>query len=227
MFNLPDFWQPIVVAWLLAQLSLWWALRAALYAARRIRPARWLKSKWRRLRAGRIPVRAHPTTGEDNDMRRFKIEKIRAYDRKGKRIAGTIEPVHTEYRLDSCEEQGKLYLFALARQGRALEQADSLRLDVTPATDGGERGNPADVPVKVLFADVFGAEQVTGGDYWNEMPERLRDDIQDRLADALMERARPELRVSLFQNQRELYPYHGVAFAVTELDELTALFPPE
>ena len=160
-------------------------------------------------------------------MRRFKIEKIRAYDSKGKRIAGTIEPVHTEYHLDSSKGQNKLYLFALARQGRALEKAYSLRLDVTPATDDGEIRNPEEVAAKVLFVDVFGAEQVTGGDYWDEMPERLRDDIQDRLADELMERARPEIRVSLFQNQRELYPYQGVTFAVSGLDELEALFPPE
>ena len=42
-----------------------------------------------------------------------------------------------------------------------------------------------------------------------------------------MSRAQPEIRISLFQTKRELYPFEGVTFAVSELDELEALFPSE
>lgn len=227
MFNLPEFWHPIIVAWLLAQFSLWWLFRTVLWAPSRIRPIAGVKSKWRRWQVGRIRLQAYLATGENDGMRRFKIKKIRAYNKKGKKIAGTIEPVHSDYWLDSGEGQGKMHLFALARQGRVLEQAHSLRLEVAAETDDGEVWKEEDVSVKVLFTDIFGPEQVTSGDYWDEVPERLRDDIQDKLADELMERAKPEIRVSLFQNQRELYPYQGVTFAVSGLGELEALFPAE
>ena len=161
---------------------------------------------------------------EDDGVRKFAIRKIKAYDSKGKRIAGTIEPMHTDYWLDS-EGTGKLHLFALARQGRSLEKAHSLDLEVVPAI--GERDSWADVSVKVLFTDIFGVEQVADGDYWDELPVRLRDEIQDKLADELMDRAQPEIRVSLFKQWQEPYPYQGVTFAVSELDELEALFPSE
>lgn len=160
-------------------------------------------------------------------MRNFTIKKIRAYDAKGKRIAGTIEPVHTGYRLNPGEGQRKLHLFALSRQGRALEKAYSLLLDVASASDGKEDWSQEDVPVKVLLTDVFGVEQVTTGDYWDELPERLRDDIQDKLADELMARAYPEIKAPLFQIWQGRYPYQGVAFVVSGLDELEALFPDE
>ena len=155
-------------------------------------------------------------------MRRFKIKKIRAFDEKGKPIAGTIELAHSDYSLDSGEGPGKLHLFALARRGRSLEQAKSLRLEVIPVSD---TPYPKVVQVKVLYADIFGLERVSSGGYWDEVPESLRYDIQDTLADKLMDRAKPE--PSLFQIHREPYPYQGVAFAVSGLDELEALFPPE
>ena len=160
-------------------------------------------------------------------MRSFTIKKIRAYDSSGNRIAGTIEPVHTDYWLNSDEEPGKLPLFALTRQGRALEKAHSLLLDVASATGEGNGWSREDVHVRVLLTDVFGVEQVTRGDYWDDLPERLRDDLQDKMADELMDRAQPEIRATLFQSRQERYPYHGVAFVVSELDELEALFPPE
>ena len=154
-------------------------------------------------------------------MRRFKINKINALDSKGKSIAGTIQPVHSDYWLDS-EAQGKLHLFGLARRGRSLEQAKSLRLEIIPAS---VNPYPQGVRVKVLHADSFGLEEVSRGDYWDEVPEQVRYDIQNTLADELMDRAKSE--PSLFQFQREPYPYQGVAFVVSELEELAALFPPE
>ena len=157
-------------------------------------------------------------------MRKFTIRKIKAYDAKGKRIAGTIEPVRTDYWL-GLEGTGKMHLFALARQGRSLEKAYSLNLEVAPVAANEVVWE--DVSVKVLFTDIFGAEQVTQGDYWDDLPVSLRDDIQDKLADELMARAQPQLRGALFKTWQEPYPYQGVAFAVSELDELEALFPPE
>ena len=157
-------------------------------------------------------------------MRRFKVKKIRAYDGKGKKIAGTIELMHSDYWLDSGEGSGKLHLFALGRRGRELEQADALRLSVESRSD--ER-TPHEVRVKVLYADIFGVEQVTSGDYWDDVPETLREDLQDKLADELMARAQPEIRTSLFQSRRERYPYQGVVFTVSGLEELEALFAGE
>ena len=157
-------------------------------------------------------------------MRKFKINKIRAFDGKGKPIAGTIELAHSDYILDLVEGPGKLHLFALARRSQLLEQAESLRLVVEPASD---YRTPRDVRVKALYTDTFGLDRVSSGDYWNDVPEPLRFDIQDKLADELMDRAQPEIRVSLFQTRHERYPYQGVAFTVSELDELEALFPPE
>ena len=83
--------------------------------------------------------------------------------------------------------------------------------------------------VKVLYAHTFGLENVANGDYWNDVPEFLRFDIQDRLADQLMDRAQPEnigILTSIAAIQRERHPYQGVVFAVSGLDELEALFPP-
>ena len=158
---------------------------------------------------------------------RFSIQKINALNDKGKLIPGTIEPIHTEYRLDLPEEESKLYLFALSRRGRALERAKTLRLVVNSLN--GER-NTSTVRVKVLYADSFGLDNVADGDYWNEIPESLRFDIQDELADQLMARAQPE-KIGFFpvlsSPERERHPYQGVTFAVSELDELEALFPPE
>ena len=159
--------------------------------------------------------------------RNFSIQKINALNEKGKAIPGTIEPVHTDYWLDSPEEEGKLYLFALSRRGRALERAGALRLVVD--TMNGDR-NTSTVRVKVLYADTFGVENVADGDYWDEIPESLRFDIQDELADQLMARAQPEKVsfLSAFSSpERERYPYQGVTFVVSELEELEALFPPE
>lgn len=147
-------------------------------------------------------------------MRQFTVKEIQAFDGKGKFIAGTIEPVHPSYWLDSDGGEGKMYLFALARRGRALKRADSLRLVVQP--EAANSATQQDVRVKVLYADSFGVEQVSDGDYWDDVPERLRFKIQNALADELMERAKP----TLFQ-------YQGVAFAVSGLDDLEALFPPE
>ncbi len=155
-------------------------------------------------------------------MRQFKVEEINAVDAKGKTIAGTIEPVPFGYWLDSEKGTGKAYLFGLTRHGRALARADRLHLVVTPSS-----GVPApqDVQVKVLFTDIFDVERVSRGDYWDDMPQRYRFRAQHKLADELMDRAGPGGAISLVQ--RELYPYSGVTFAVSELDELEALFPPE
>lgn len=156
--------------------------------------------------------------------RRFSVQRINAINDKGKAISGTIEPVRTDYWLDSQEEKGKLYLFALSRRGQALERAGALRLVVD--TSNGDQ-NTSTVRVKVLFAHTFGVENVADGDYWDDIPESLRFDIQDELADRLMARAQPE-KVSFFtafsSAERERYPYRGVAFIVSELDELEALF---
>ena len=146
-------------------------------------------------------------------MRQFRVKEIHALDGKGRAIAGTIEPVHPSYWLEQNGGESKMYLFALARRGRALKRADSLLPVVEP-----ESPNPAprDVRVKVLEADNFSVEKVSNGGYWDDVPERLRFSIQDALAGELMEPAKP----SLFQ-------YEGVAFTVSELDELQTLFPPE
>lgn len=157
-------------------------------------------------------------------MRQFRIGRINAFDGKGKAIPGTIKPVHPDYQLESSETQGKLHLFALARRGRKLEQAKSLRLVVTPNTGSPW---PAEVRVRVLHADSFGLDQVSSGDYWDDVPESLRLDIQDALADELMNRAKVGIVESIFEAAREPYPYQGVVFIVSELDELEALFPPE
>ena len=231
MFDSPKFWQvalsalaaviAAVVVWLLGRFG-----GLLLDAFTGARPITRLKSRWRHRRAKLIPLQAYPVAGEDDGMRKFTIRKIKAYDSKGKRIVGTIEPVHTDYWLD-LEGTGKMHLFALARQGRSLEKAYSLNLEVASSTGDKVVWQREDVSVKVLFTDVFGVEQVTEGDYWDTLPESLRDDIQDKLADELMGRAQPELRGSLFKTWQEPYPYQGVTFAVSELDELEALFPPE
>ena len=152
-------------------------------------------------------------------MRRFKINKIHALDGKGRTIAGTIEPAHSDYSLDSEEGNGKAYLFALARKGQSLERAESLLLEVQPASDSFES---SEVQVKVLYIDIFGLDRVSSGEYWDELPQIQRFRIQDKLADEIMERAKP-----LFPFQREAHPYQGVTFAVSGLDELESLFPPE
>ena len=158
-------------------------------------------------------------------MRRFSIRKINALNSRGKSIPGTIKPVHTDFWLDNLPEgEGKLHLFGLARQGQALEQAKTLRLVVEPSN--ADRRTSI-VRVKVLHAHTFGLENVSNGDYWDDVPESLRFDMQDKLADQLMARAQPE-SISIFTPlQRERYPYQGVVFMVAELDELEALFPPE
>ena len=161
---------------------------------------------------------------EKDGMRRFKIKKIRAFDRKGKSIAGTIELVHSDYWLDMNEGPGKLYLFALTRRGRLLERADSLQLEVVSASNDR---TPRNMQVKVLYADIFDLDNVNSGDYWDDVPESLRFDIQDKLADELMSRAQPEIRTSLFQTRHERYPFEGVTFAVSGLEELEVLFAPE
>ena len=152
-------------------------------------------------------------------MRQFTIKEIYALDGKGKAIADIIKPVHPAYCLDIAEGLGKAYLFALTRWGRDLERADSLRLVVAPDLDDAETRN---VRVKVLFTDTFDVERVSSGDYWDDIPELQRFRIQAKLADEIMDRAKP-----LFPFQREAHPYQGVAFAVSELDELEALFPHE
>ena len=154
-------------------------------------------------------------------MRRFTIREIYALDKKGKNIGGIIEPVHPEYWLDSEEGLGKAYLFALARRSRELEHADSLRLVVSPGPDDDPQ---REVGVKVLFTDTFGLDRVSSGDYWDEIPELQRFRVQAKLSEELMRRAQPEIRTSLFQTRHERYPFEGVAFAVSELDELEALF---
>ena len=152
-------------------------------------------------------------------MRMFRINRIRALDGKGKTIAGTIEPVDSNYLLNSGEGRGKGYLFALARRGQPLERAERLLLEVQGVSAGTETN---EVQVKVLYTDIFGLDRVVSGDYWDEVPELQRFRIQNKLADEIMERAKP-----LFPFQREPYPYQGVTFAVSELEELDALFPPE
>ena len=115
-------------------------------------------------------------------------------------------------------------MFGLSRRGQALERAKTLRLEVESATSD-RRTNV--VRVKVLYAHTFGLENVANGDYWDDVPESLRFDIQDRLADELMDRAPPEKVAPMAAFQRERYPYQGVMFAVSELKELEALFPSE
>ena len=157
-------------------------------------------------------------------MQRFTIKEIYALDKKGKHIGGIIEPVPPDYWLDSAEGPGKAYFFALARRSRELERADSLRLVVTPGVGNGTSSN---VRVKVLYTDTFDLDRVSSGEYWDEIPEIQRFRLQAKLSEELMSRAQPEIRTSLFQTRRELYPFEGVTFAVSELDELEALFPSE
>ena len=160
-------------------------------------------------------------------MRRFSIRKINALNNRGKSIPGTIKPVHSDFWLDLPEGEGKLHLFALSRRGQALERAKTLRLEVEPARSDRRA---IVVWVKVLYAHTFGLENVSDGDYWDDVPESLRFDIQDRLADELMNRAPPEnvaLPISIGAFQRERHPYQGVVFAVSELEDLEALFPTE
>ena len=159
-------------------------------------------------------------------MRRFSISKINALNSRGRSIPGTIEPVHSDFWLDLPEGESKLHLFALSRRGQALEQAKTLRLVVEPSNS--DRRTSV-VRVKVSYAHIFGLENVANGDYWNDVPEFLRFDIQDRLADELMDRAQPEnigILTSIAAIQRERHPYQGVVFAGSGLDELEALFPP-
>ena len=152
-------------------------------------------------------------------MRQFEVKEIYALDAKGKAVAGTIEPVHSGYWLDSDDGPGKAYLFGLVRRGRDVERAELLDLVVASSASIPE---PKRVRVKVLYTDVFSVEQTSRGDYWDEVPEYHRFRIQNKIADELMDRAPP-----LFPFQRERHPYQGVAFAVTGLDGLDALFPPE
>ena len=157
-------------------------------------------------------------------MRRFSIRKINALNSRGKSIAGTIEPVHSDFWLDLPEGESKFHLFALSRRGQALERAKTLRLEVEPVNSVRRTDS---VWVKVLYAHTFGLENVADGDYWDDVPESLRFDIQDKLADELMDRAPPENITPIAAFQRERHPYQGVVFAVSGLDELEALFPSE
>ena len=157
-------------------------------------------------------------------MRQFDVKEINAVDGKGKTIVGTIEPVHSGYWLESDNGPGKAYLFGLTRQGRSLARADRLHLVVTPS-GGVSFQREVQVQVKVLFIDVFDVVRVSRGDYWDDMPERYRFRAQNKLADKLMDRAGPGGTIPLIQWER--FPYVGVTFAVTELDGLDALFPPE
>ena len=104
MLEQSEIWVPAVAAflaaftaWLLGHISLLeiWRL------VRSVRSLVWLKSKWRRRRASRIPLRADPATGKDSGMRQFEVKEINAIDGKGKTIAGTIEPGHSGYWLDA------------------------------------------------------------------------------------------------------------------------------
>ena len=132
--------------------------------------------------------------------------------------------MHTGYWLDLPEGESKLHLFALTRRGKELAQAKTLRLVVEP---DAENGPGSAVEVEVLYAHTFGLENLADGDYWDEVPEPLRFDMQDRMADELMDRADP-IPAGLFSAlPRRRYPYQGVAFAVSGLDQLAALFPPE
>ena len=157
-------------------------------------------------------------------MQRFAVRKIYALNSKGKVIpAGTIRPVRQEYRLDSPESESKMHLFAIARQGKSLEQAKTLQLEVEP-----ERAiRPQTVGVEVLYAHTFELENLADGDYWDEVPQSLRFEVQTRLADELMDLADPEPPGLFSMPPRRRYPYQGVAFAVSGLDQLAALFPPE
>ena len=157
-------------------------------------------------------------------MQRFAVKKIYALNGKGKVIPGTIHPIHEEYRLDSPEGESKMHLFGVARQGKSLEQTKALHLEVLL-----EQGRPAmhNIGVKVLYAHTFGLENLTDGDYWDEVPTPLRFHMQNRLADELMELADPDPPGLLSAIPRRRYPYQGVAFAVSGLDQLAALFPPE
>ena len=157
-------------------------------------------------------------------MRSIAIRKINALNSRGKSIPGTIEPMHTGYWLDLPEGESKLHLFALTRRGKEMAQAKTLRLVVEPAA---ENAPGSAVEVEVLYAHTFGVEDLPEGDYWDELPESLRLDMQDRMADELMDRADP-IPATLFSTLgRRRYPYRGVAFAVSGLDQLAALFPPE
>ena len=157
-------------------------------------------------------------------MRRFAVKKIYALNNRGRHIAGTIEPVHPGYWLDLPDGESKLHLFALTRRGKEQAQAKTLRLVVEPAAENGQENF---VEVEVLYAHTFGVEDLPEGDYWDELPESLRLAMQDRMADELMERAAP-IPATLFSTLgRQRYPYRGVAFAVSGLDQLAALFPPE
>ena len=157
-------------------------------------------------------------------MRRLAVKKIYALRGNGKHIAGTIEPMHPGYWLDLPDGESKLHLFALTRRGKEMAQAKTLRLVVGPAA---ENGPGSAVEVEVLYAHTFGVEDLPEGDYWDELPESLRFDVQTRLADELMDRADP-IPATLFSTLgRRRYPYQGVAFAVSGLDQLAALFPPE
>lgn len=230
MLDKPEIWAPVlatilavILAWLLGHFNLWGISELA----GRSRPVSLVRLKWSLRRARRIPLGAYLTTGEDNNMRRFSIKKVNALNDKGKSIPGTIELVHPDYGLDLPEGESKLHLFALSRRGRALEGAETLRLEVEPSSAGDRRTSA--VQVKVLSVHTFALENLSSGDYWDDLPESLRFEVQDRLADELMERAEP-VDVGLFaiaRNRQQRYPYQGVAFAVSGLDELEALFPPE
>jgi hypothetical protein len=223
MLDKPEIWAPVlatilavILTWLLGHFNLW----GISGLARGVRPVAWVKLNWRLWRAKRIPLRAYLATGEDDDsMRQFKINKIHVLDGKGRSIAGTIELVHTGYWLDSDVGEGKMHLFALGRRGRALEQAKTLCLDVARDDD---RLPDKETRLKVLNVHIFGVDDVSSGDYWDDVPESLRWDIQDKLADELMDRAKSG--PSFFQFRQGPYPYQGVAFTVSELDGLETLF---
>ena len=108
MLEQSEIWVPAVAAflaailgaftaWLLGHISLLeiWRL------ARSVSPFVWIKSKRRRRREARIPLRVYPAIGKDSGMRQFEVKEINAVDGKGKTIAGTIEPVHSGYWLDA------------------------------------------------------------------------------------------------------------------------------
>ena len=160
-------------------------------------------------------------------MRWFNIRGIYALDGKGKHIAGTIEPVHSGYWPHPETVQDAAYIFALARRGRFLQlNTKSLFLAVAVGPESPEQKLET-VRVKVAHTHAFGLDKLFCGDYWKQVPELQRIQIQNKIAYELMSRAKPVMIKDGIPYMRDAYPYSGIAFAVSGLDELEALFPPE
>ena len=83
------------------------------------------------------------------------------------------------------------------------------------------------VRVKVAHTHAFGLDKLFCGDYWKQVPELQRIQIQNKIAYELMSRAKPVMIKDGIPYMRDTYPYSGIAFAVSGLYELEALFPPE